>query len=1196
MEKTLAASEEIKKYHERLVADLKKAYAYAQKARKKGLDPKDDVEIKIANDVAARVEEIVGPVGIAEHIRKLENEGIDRVAVAFRIVRDIAQGKFGKRTPEHLAKQAIRTGTAILTEGVLVAPTEGIPNVKIKSNQDGSEYLAIYYAGPIRSAGGTVAAVTTLFGEVVRTELKLANYRPTDSAIERYVEEINLYESRASHLQYKPPDNYVRIIVKNCSVCITGDPTEKFEVSAYRDIPGIETNRIRGGVPLVICEGIALKSSKILKYSKKFNLGWDWVEKIVKIKNSENKVEIKPDYTYLTGIVAGRPIFAYPSIKGGFRLRYGRSLSNTLMAKAIHPATMIVLDRFLAIGTHIKIERPGKGAVVSALEKLDGPVVRLKNGNVIKLYTEEDAIKVHEDIEKVLYLGDLLTAVGDFIKSNHPLLPPAWCNEYWRAILLEKGVKENEIPDLRTPQKAFEFSEKTNTPLHPKYTFHWSDIDKNKLSKLFTVASKTDAVGFDKDTKELIFQKDKIQNLEEIKKILEEILIPHRVDPLVGDLILDHSNGFVFLRSLGLIDNSEKRTTTKNNNYTGGGGSDSNSNSNNPGDNNHMNSNMNNDNNNDMNNDMNNDNNNGNGTGSKLPESMQGIEESDSNYMLRILRTLSKITIKAKAPTYLGARMGRPEKAKERMMDGKPNVLFPTGNQDRDLTKLYKNLRARGGENATANIELARFRCTQCGQITPYKKCPFCQGETISERICKKCGTITKEKAHCDTPTVRYNRRPIPFVKLYDEAKQHVGYGEVLKGVKGLSNRARIPERLEKGFIRARHGIYIFKDGTSRFDATDIPLTHFIPGEIGLTMKKLKKLGYTRNHLGQPIKSLDDLVPLKAQDLVIPEHAGDYLVQVASAIDEMLITIYEISPFYNVKKRDDLVGHLVMGLSPHTSAGVLSRIIGYTKAFVIYGHPYFHTAKRRNCDGDEDTIMLLLDGLLNFSREYLSEHRGGTMDAPIVVTPLIDPAEIDDEAHCIELVDKYPAEFYRKAENLEPPSNAGLKTVGDVLGTPEQYEQLPLTIVGGTINNANLRTAYVILDSIPEKVKAQIGLHEKLRSVVLKDSVERLITNHFIPDIYGNLRSFSRQEFRCTKCNTIYRRVPLIGKCPKCGGKLILTIHGGGIKKYLDVTNNLIDKYELSDYLRERIKLVREEIRTIFADETKKQLGLGDFI
>ena len=72
----------------------------------------------------------------------------------------------------------------------------------------------------------------------------------------------------------------------------------------------------------------------------------------------------------------------------------------------------------------------------------------------------------------------------------------------------------------------------------------------------------------------------------------------------------------------------------------------------------------------------------------------------------------------------------------------------------------------------------------------------------------------------------------------------------------------------------------------------------------------------------------------------------------------------------------DLVGSIVVALAPHTSGGVAGRIVGFTNAEACFAHPVFHAAKRRNCDGDEDSVTLLLDTLLNFSRAYLPESRG----------------------------------------------------------------------------------------------------------------------------------------------------------------------------------------------------------------------------
>ena len=174
--------------------------------------------------------------------------------------------------------------------------------------------------------------------------------------------------------------------------------------------------------------------------------------------------------------------------------------------------------------------------------------------------------------------------------------------------------------------------------------------------------------------------------------------------------------------------------------------------------------------------------------------------------------------------------------------------------------------------------------------------------------------------------------------------------------------------------------------------------------------------------------------------------------------------------------------------------------------------------------------MLLTDALINFSRKYLNETRGGTMDAPLVLSIEINPKEVDDEAHCIEMVSHYPLEFYEAAERYALPGEVKIRTVKDVLGTEEQFE-LPLTHPGGGVDDGVLRTAYVELASIPEKIDIQFRLQERLRPVDKRDAAERLILSHFIPDLYGNLRSFSRQTFRCVNCNTIFRRTPLAGKC-----------------------------------------------------------------
>jgi DNA polymerase II large subunit len=97
------------------------------------------------------------------------------------------------------------------------------------------------------------------------------------------------------------------------------------------------------------------------------------------------------------------------------------------------------------------------------------------------------------------------------------------------------------------------------------------------------------------------------------------------------------------------------------------------------------------------------------------------------------------------------------------------------------------------------------------------------------------------------------------------------------------------------------------------------------------------------------------------------------------------------------------------------------------------------------CDGDEDCVMLLLDCFINFSRSYLPETRGGTMDAPLVITSTIDPTEIDKESHNLDVGQAYPLELYLGALSYSHPKEIEdqIDRVERRLGTPSQFEGFP---------------------------------------------------------------------------------------------------------------------------------------------------------
>ena len=142
---------------------------------------------------------------------------------------------------------------------------------------------------------------------------------------------------------------------------------------------------------------------------------------------------------------------------------------------------------------------------------------------------------------------------------------------------------------------------------------------------------------------------------------------------------------------------------------------------------------------------------------------------------------------------------------------------------------------------------------------------------------------------------------------------------------------------------------------------------------------RIKNLGYEKDVNGNPITNDEQLIELKMQDVIIPLESAEYLVNVSKYIDFELQKFFGKQPFYNLKNTQDLLGHLVIGLAPHTSVGITGRLIGYTKTHVCFASPIWHSAKRRDADGDADSVMLLLDALLNFSRQFLSDKIGGLM-------------------------------------------------------------------------------------------------------------------------------------------------------------------------------------------------------------------------
>ncbi len=1080
-------------YFSLLKSEAQKAYDIAMEARSRGKDPEDFVEIPMAEDLASRVEKLIGLNGIAETIREIAKNN-NREMTSILAAREIAK-KFSNNREKAL-DISIRVGLAILTEGILVAPLEGITDVKIKTNDDGSEYLSIYYSGPIRGAGGTAQALSVLIGDIVRKDLGIGKFKPRPELIERYKEEIQIY-GNVEHLQYRPTASEIETVVSNCPVCIDGEGTLDEEVSGYRDLKEIETNRVRGGMCLVMVEGIIQKARKIKGLVEKLKIdGWEFLDKIVE-KNVDDGNETSEKF--IEDIVAGRPVFAHPGRKGGFRLRYGRCRTGGLATVSVNPATMYVMDKFIAGGTQLKLEFPGKAAGMTACDSVEGPIVLLENGDLIQINSTENLDNLN--IVKVYDNGEILIPFGEFLENNYPLKPGSFTEEWWNQIARRKGIENIKID---TFDQAWKISREYDIPLHPKYNLFWHDISIDDVKKLRDYIVKHGKFVEGK----LLIPKDR-----EIKEILCELGVLHKER---DNYIIEHYSN-ALIKCLGLKVENDRI--------------------------------------------------------------YYEIDLKEFNNTIDLISYLCGIRVKPRAPTRVGARMGRPEKAAERKMRPPVNLLFPIGDtfgNRRSISNIVKDNEAKIKVSAGLRI------------------CPKCGRKTYRVR-CEKCGTRTNYTGKEDEFEISLN--DIFFTSIKNLNLDISEFPDV-KGVKGLVSQEKLPEPFEKGILRARHGVWVYKDGTARFDMSNLALTHFRPVEIGLTVEKARELGYTKDVFGNDLVSSNQICQIFPQDLIISKSGGDYLLNVSKFIDDLLERFYGLPKYYKCEKREDLIGKLVLGLSPHTSGAVLGRIIGFTDLSACFAHPFFHAAKRRNCDGDEDSVILLLDALLNFSKHYLPGTRGGQMDAPLFMSLRVDPREIDKEALNVDVSWEYPLEFYEIAERNGKPSEAEnlIETVKSRLGKENELYPYGFTNDTENINNCVLESSYRTLDSMEEKTVAQLELATKLRAVDEMDVATRILSHHFIPDIMGNMRKYGTQEFRCSKCNRKYRRIPLSGKC-ECGGNIILTTSQGNITKYLDIAKKLLKEFNVNTYTKQRLIFAEEAIKTLFMEE-KEQNGkrLEDFV
>ncbi|MEF8850943.1 MAG: DNA polymerase II large subunit [Haloarculaceae archaeon] len=960
------------RYFERLESQLDEAFDVAERARERGGDPTDDVEIPVAKDMADRVENILGIDGVAERVRELEGE-MSREEAALALVSDFVEGSVGDyETKAGKVEGAVRTAVALLTEGVVAAPIEGIDRVEVLENDDGTEFVNVYYAGPIRSAGGTAQALSVLVADYARAMLGIDQYKARDAEVERYAEEVALYDQETG-LQYSPRDVETKFIAEHVPIMLDGEATGEEEVSGFRDLERVDSNSPRGGMCLVLAEGIALKAPKIQRYTRNLDeVDWPWLQDLIDgtigtddesedadegdadaeaggdgdgdaVEEAGGAVEEPagpprpdPSKKFLRDLIAGRPVFSHPSEPGGFRLRYGRARNHGFATAGVHPATMHLVDDFLATGTQIKTERPGKAAGVVPVDTIEGPTVRLANGDVRRIDDPEEALELRNGVEKVIDLGEYLVNYGEFVENNHPLAPASYTVEWWRQEFADAGadvraMRDSLAVDLADPAaaEALEWASEYDAPLHPTYTYCWHDVSVEDVCALADavdegrVAHTDGAVMRDSDddsTADDDGTRDEtgvaagdlvLPRTEQVRETLERLLVEHtqREDSLVVP------DWHPLVQTLGFSGALERDWS--------------------PDD---------------------------------LSERARSYADGDN--AIEAVNEVAPFAVRERAPTRIGNRMGRPEKSERRDLSPAVHTLFPigeSGGSQRKVGDAAQDGDSVDGSQGKVEVEVGRMECRACGERTFKPRCPDCGGVTDPVYVCPDCerevAVDESGRAECDRCETLARPTQYELVDVAEEFQQalaNVGERptayETLKGVKGLSSKLKTPEPMEKGILRAKHDVSAFKDGTVRYDMTDLPVTSVRPGELDVTADVFRALGYEADVHGDPLRHDDQLVELKVQDIVLSDGAAEHMLRTAEFVDDLLEQYYGVDRFYDFDERNDLVGELVFGMAPHTSAATVGRIVGFTSAAVGYAHPYFHAAKRRNCFHPETKI------------------------------------------------------------------------------------------------------------------------------------------------------------------------------------------------------------------------------------------------
>jgi DNA polymerase II large subunit len=1046
-----------------------KTIDYFRLVKKNGADFEKDIASTVINDPIKKMTFLIKNQNLENWL--LENFYKHKRENLYKLVCDkFLDNSFGVTDTLTICEQAIRTVLAIATEGVVSTPLEGISEVYIGLNKDGSKYIGIKYAGPIRAAGGTAAGLTVLVGCYLSKKLGF-KYIVEKEEIERYMTET------AQYLLLHPPvlnptNEQIKMLVDNIIVCVDGVAAEKELVNEHRYLNRVSTPYIRGGAILILC-ALILKSKKLLLYENIFEIELSY---LLEIYNKSNFTLANTTSSFVDSVVAGRAVFSMPRL-GGFRLRIGRSRNTGLGTQGISPYTMKLL-KFLNVGSQMMTSTPGKANSVVPVTDLQGPTIELINGSVKTIMCQKDYDLYTPFLKQILDTGELLVTYGEFLENNIKLKSIDHSNDYWRQ-------KYQQLP-FENINENVRYCYDRGILLHPNYapiTVNYP-LEMWSTVRAYLINNKID-----------VYKPFKIDNI--ILNILKTSTINYNYDrTLEFDEPIIAYNYYLLNQPIDLI--------------------------------------------------------------------------TESNLYETLLKH-SNLKFPKKGSIQVGTRLASVEAASITEVGTGINLVYKIKSSK---YKTFQKYSYQVGKQITLSKPTI---CIKCNIISVQQYCTECNNlcNIVEDKLIETEHNLVHDLS-CAAKKLAIS------IDAYD--------------IRVTNNLDRTDkwEPFEKGILRAKYKLSVFKDGTIRFSVSNVTLTQFKPSEINVSIDKLKNLGYLEDIYGQPLIKPQQICNLKIYDVILPIKFVPSIIAVTKFIDELLVKYYYSNPYHKIKILSDCIGLEIGIIAPHILNGTCGRIIGFADINAMYCHPLATAARRRNADGDKDLIVVLSDLLLNFSNYLLKNGNGRYMNVFSILSTKIYIDSIDKEVTNVDIMKNYPLELYESL-NIEN-DNITVDTIKIVKKGFEESTMYEYSTPTDIIHLSNSHNAYKDLETIEEKIDQQLDLSFKIYSVDLAMVLKKVIEGHLIKDIVGNCRRFLTQNYRCTSCNIVYEVCFLDGNCMSCKQRVNYTVHPRSVLKYIPLLikyRNMFSKY-MSPYLISAIEQTINEANSLVkSDEILENNKLG---